>query len=52
MTDQSPDTTKIQFDESLSFIGVIYRSMDEELLTRAEMAQKQLHHPPCHVGHL
>lgn len=32
VTDQCVDTIKVQFDEPMSFIGIIYRNMDEELL--------------------
>lgn len=43
MTDHSSDATKVQLGESMSFIGVTYRNVDE-LLTVAEMAQRQLYH--------
>jgi hypothetical protein len=29
---QNTDTTTVQFVEPMSFIGIIYRNMDEELL--------------------
>lgn len=32
MADQSKDTTKIQYDELMSFIGVAYRNMGEGYL--------------------
>lgn len=41
MTDQSIDTTKVQFDEIMSIIGVPHGNMDVGLLVRAEMTQKQ-----------
>lgn len=44
MTEQRMDTTKVQFSEPVSFIRVIYRNMDEGLLTGVEMTQRQLHH--------
>ena len=43
-TDQSTDTTKVQLGEPMSFIGVTYRNMGEELLIGTEMTQRQLHH--------
>jgi hypothetical protein len=50
MTDRDMDTTKVQLDEPMSFIGFTYRSMGEGLLTGTEMTQRQLHHqgPPQH----
>ena len=44
MIEQSTDTTKLQLSEPISFIGVTYRNMGVELLTRREMTQRQLHH--------
>lgn len=41
MTDQSNDTN-IHLGEPMSFTEVTYKSVDEELLTGAEMAQRQL----------
>ena len=38
------DTIKIILGEPVTFIGVIYRSMGEGLLTGAEMAHGQLYH--------
>lgn len=43
-TEQSMDITKVQLDEPVSFIGVAYRNMNEELLSGAEITQTQLHH--------
>ena len=40
---QSTDTAEAQFGET-EFYLVTERDMDEELLTRAEMTQRQLHH--------
>lgn len=40
MTDQSTDTTKVQCDEPMSFIGLIYRNMDEELFRAIERTQR------------
>lgn len=49
-TDQSAHTTEVLVGEPISFIGVIYRNMGEELLRGAEMCERQLHHqsPPQH----
>jgi hypothetical protein len=38
------DTIKIILGEPVTFIGVIYRSMGEGLLTGAEMTHGQLYH--------
>lgn len=40
----SMDTIKIILGEPVNFIGVIYRSMGEGLLTGAEMTHGQLYH--------
>lgn len=39
-TDQNTDTTKIEFGESMSCAGVICMTMNEGLLTGAEMIQQ------------
>lgn len=39
MTGQSTDNTNVQLNEPISFIGVSYRSVDERLLTGAEITQ-------------
>lgn len=44
MADQNMDTTKVQLDEPMSFIGFTYRSMGEGLLTGTEMTQKELNY--------
>ena len=46
--EQSRDTTKVPFGESVSCIGATHRSVCEGLVIEAEMTQKQLHHlsPP------
>ena len=44
MIDQSENTTTAELGEPVSFIGVTYRNMGKELLTGAEMTQRQLHH--------
>lgn len=36
-TDQSKDTTRVQLDEGMTFIEVIYKTMGKGLLTEAEM---------------
>ena len=41
----SMDTTKVQLGEPMSFIEATYRNIGQELLTRAEMTQRQLYHP-------
>lgn len=46
MTDQSTDTTNVQFDEIISIIGVPYKNADVGLLLGAEMTQRQ--YPPQH----
>lgn len=38
------DITKVQLDEPVFLIGVIYRTMGERLLTGTGMAQSQLYH--------
>lgn len=40
MTVQNTDTTKVQFVDPVSFSGVTYRNLGEELLTGAEMTQR------------
>lgn len=50
-TFQCAYTIKIQFGYPMSFIGIIYRIMDEGLLTRAETAERQVHHQStCQLG--
>lgn len=44
VTDQKTDAIKVQLSEPASFIGAIYRNMDEGLLKGAEMTQRRLHH--------
>lgn len=39
-TDQNTDTAKVQLGESMSYIGVTCRNMNEGLLTGAEMIQQ------------
>lgn len=39
MIDQSMNTTKVQFGEPISFIGITYRNVGEGLLTGAEITQ-------------
>lgn len=47
-TEQSMETTAVQLGEPASFIRVTYRNMGKELLTEAEMTNRQLHHQgPC-----
>jgi hypothetical protein len=50
VTDQCVDTIKVQFDEPMSFIGIIYRNIGKELLKGTEMTQRQLYQqgPPQH----
>jgi hypothetical protein len=48
-TEYSIDTVKIQLGEPMSFIGVIYRNMGEEIYTGTHMILRQLHHKP-HTG--
>lgn len=50
MTNQSMDTTTVQFGEPVGFIGITYRTIGERLLTGTEMTQRQLPHqsPPQH----
>ena len=43
-TYQSTNTTEVQLGVPVSFIGVTYRNMGEELLIGTEMTQRQLHH--------
>lgn len=43
-TFQCTCTIKIQFGDPMSFIGITNRIMDEGLLTRAETAERQVHH--------
>ena len=38
-TDQSIQTTKIKLGKPMNFIGIVYRNMSEELLTRIEIIQ-------------
>lgn len=47
-TEQSMETTEVQLGEPVSFTGVTYRNMGEELLTEAEMTNRQLHHQGPH----
>lgn len=46
------DSTEVELDESMTFIGIIYRNMGEGLLTGAEMTQRLMHHlsPPQPLG--
>lgn len=44
LIEQSTDTTKVQFDEPIHFIGVTYCNTGEEFLTGVEMTERQLHH--------
>lgn len=46
--DKIKNTTKVQFDEPMSFIGVSYKNMGEELLKGLEMTKIQLYYqsPP------
>lgn len=44
MTDWSMETTKVQLDEPMRFIGVTHRNMNEELHTGADMNQRYLCH--------
>lgn len=44
MKDQSMDATNVQLNGPMSFIGATYRNMGEELVTKAEMSQRQLFH--------
>lgn len=45
MIDPSTDMTKVQFGEPISFIGVVYMSKSEGLLTRVERTQRQVLSP-------
>lgn len=47
-TEQSMETTEVQLGEPMSVTGVTYRNMGEELLTEAEMINRQLHHQGPH----
>lgn len=42
--------TKVQLGKLMSFIGVIYRNIGEELLVRADINQRQMHYqsPPLY----
>lgn len=44
MTVQCAYNTKARFDGSMSFIGVIYRDMDEELYTGAEITKREFNY--------
>lgn len=48
ITDPSMDTTKFQFGKTMGFIGVTYRNMEEGLLARIQMIQRQLHLQSLH----
>lgn len=37
---QSTDPIEVQLEEPMSFIGIIYRNMDEGLLAMAEMTHR------------
>lgn len=50
MTYQSKDTTRVQFDEQMSFTTVTYRSVGEGLFTEAEMTQRQPQHKNLQHG--
>lgn len=41
-TNQRTDTIKVQQGEPRTFIGAIYRNLGEQLLTGAEMVQRQM----------
>ena len=43
-TDQSTETTSVQFGKPKCFNRVAYRNMGDGLLTEAEMSQRQPHH--------
>ena len=47
-----PQQTKVQLGESVSFIGVTYRSVGEGLLIGAEITERQLYRqsPPTKLG--
>lgn len=51
MADQSLNVTKVQFSETMNFIGVPYRNMGEALhiTVGTEMTQRYMDHwsPPC-----
>ena len=44
-TDRSTDTTEVQFDEPMSFIGVTYKNKGEGSLLGAEMTQTAVSTP-------
>lgn len=44
MIDKLTDSTKVQFDEPMSFTRVIYRTVGERLLIGIEMISRQLNH--------
>lgn len=44
MTDQSRDTTKVQYGEPMNSIGITYKSMGKGLLIGTETTQRQLHY--------
>lgn len=50
IADQSTDTTAVQFDEPVSFVGVVCRDMGKGLCKGAEIIQRELYHqrPPQH----
>lgn len=48
MTEKNTDIIKVQFGELMNCIGIIYRNMVEELLTRAEMTQRQMNNKSSH----
>lgn len=43
-TDQSPEITKVQCGESMSFIEVSYRKAGKALLSGTEMIKRRLYH--------
>lgn len=42
MADQRTDTIKVQFGESMSFIGVKYKKMSERLRTRVAITHSSM----------
>lgn len=49
-TDQSRDTTKVQFGKLVSFIGITYRNVCEGLLIAAAMTQSSISKAHSSVG--
>lgn len=50
LTDQNTDTTKVQLGEPRSFPGVAYRSLGEELRSRAAMIGSCLNETHLNLG--